>query len=363
MVAGDVPKPRLHVLMMPDYRKDNPYQTLLAEALEHQNVRVFFPWGYRRVLPLFRMATEKQSFYQVLHLHWLTPYIKGESWLVRLIYVLKFWLDVLMVKGAGVRVVWTVHNQLSHDTQFPRLELWLHRVMTKLADQLIVHHAYARDYVADTYGGDRSKIAIIPHGHYRSIYPPAIDQLEARRRLGLPQTGLIYLNFGMLRPYKGIERLLQVWKENQDLFADHTLLIAGQACDEIYQQKLDRLATDSKGVILHPKFIEEDQVHLYFSAADLVVLPFEKVLTSGTLLLAMSYGKPIIAPRFKGIIETLAQVNELLYELDDQQGLAYMLRESSYLNLDELSQKMKNTCDRLNWQAIADKTASTYIRK
>jgi glycosyltransferase involved in cell wall biosynthesis len=93
----------------------------------------------------------------------------------------------------------------------------------------------------------------------------------------------------MIRPYKGIENLLQVWQANQTSFQNHTLLIAGKPLDTAYEQKIAALITKSSNTILQANFIPSDLMHLYFSAADVVVLPFTQILTSGSLILPMSY--------------------------------------------------------------------------
>jgi hypothetical protein len=79
---------------MPDYRIENPYQALLAEGLQQEQVGVHFPTGYRRVFPIFRAIKDCSVPIQALHLHWISPYTKGESWLKRSLYSLKFLVDV-----------------------------------------------------------------------------------------------------------------------------------------------------------------------------------------------------------------------------------------------------------------------------
>ncbi|MCL6435188.1 MAG: glycosyltransferase [Leptolyngbyaceae cyanobacterium HOT.MB2.61] len=352
--------PTMHVFMTPDYRVDNPYQTLLTQALEAEGADVQFPVGYRRVFPIFRAIKSSAAPIDVLHLHWLNPYLKGSNWLVRWIYTLKFLVDVLITKLSGVRVVWTVHNARSHEALFPALELWAQQTLAKLSDRLIVHHNAAMDEIVPMYRFSPAKVSVIPHGHYRNNYGPAVDPQFAREMLGLPTTGRIYLNLGMLRPYKGVENLLNLWQTHADLMAGHTLLIAGKPLDEAYKQHLVEQASQIRGVLIHPVFVEDSQIPLYFSAADVVVLPFERILTSGSLLLAMSYGKPIIAPRTGGIAETLGKADELLYEPTDEQGLLYAFKQSMQTDLNELSELVNKECDRLDWAAIAHKTHQLY---
>ncbi|QZZ20416.1 glycosyltransferase [Leptothermofonsia sichuanensis E412] len=349
----------MNVMMMPDYRMDNPYQTLLANALQAEGVAVYFPQGYRRVLPIWRAVRQQPVAIAVLHLHWVNPYLKGSDWLTRLVYSIKFLLDVLMVRLSGVRVVWTVHNRIAHETHFPRLERWTQQMLAHLVDRLIVHHQSALNELVQSYRLDQFRVEVIPHGHYREAYGAAINALEARRLLNLPLTGRLYLHLGMLRPYKGIEHLLQVWQEQKSILEGNTLVIAGKPLDAGYGEKLERLAALA-GAILHSGFIEGDRIPLYFSAADVVVLPFKAILTSGSLILAMSYGKPVIAPRTDTIVETLGAADWLLYDPQDEQGLLYALKDSTQVDLDGLSRLMMQECDRLDWRYIAKETQQTY---
>ena len=350
----------MQVLMMPDYRQDNPYQTLLSTALETEKVKVNFPSGYRRVLPIFRATKTNSIPIKVLHLHWLDPYLKGDNSLVKFFYCLKLLGDILLTRAAGVKVVWTIHNAISHNSKFPRLELWTGRALVKIVDRVIVHHQLAIDEIVRLYKLDRTKIAVIPHGHYRDIYSQGIDSLKARRQLNLPESGKIYLNLGMLRPYKGIERLLTLWQDRQSVLEGNSLLIAGQALDDSYEKMLIEQASKTKNVIFHHKFVEDEQIHLYFSAADVVVLPFERILTSGSLILAMSYGKSIIAPRLGSIPETLGKADCLLYDSDDELGLLHAIKDSTQIDLNALEESVKESCNLLSWSTIAQQTVSVY---
>ena len=169
------------ILMMPDYRSDNPYQSLLTKALRSQTVEVFFPVGYRRIFPFFRAVKDRPV--DVLHLHWLTPYLKGEKWFTRLVYSLKLPIDLWLTRLMGIKIIWTIHNHLAHDCQFPQLELWLRKRLIKIADEIIVHNCSTVDLLQQAWNLDCSKLTVIPHGHYRNIYQPLISQSEARKKL------------------------------------------------------------------------------------------------------------------------------------------------------------------------------------
>ena len=355
-------KASLRVLMAPDYRGDNPYQALLSDALAQQGVTVEFPQGYRRGLPLWRALQGGKVPFDILHLHWLDPYLKGETAAVKALYCLKFLLDVLLVRWQGAALVWTIHNEIPHEARFPRLERWTRQALVRLAPALVVHLPSHRDWLARQYGSAADKAAVIPHGHYRLVYPAAVPQAEARAALELPQTGLIYLNLGMLRPYKGIEPLLSAWEQVPAERADATLLIAGKAQDPAYGQQLVDCAAGMAGVQLREGFIPSERIHLYYSAADVVVLPLQRILISGSLILAMSYGKPIIAPRLPAATETLGSADWLLYHPDDGNGLYRVLAQSQQVDLEALSQLVIQACDRLDWSSIGRQTYQLYCQ-
>ena len=346
--------------MMPDYRQDNPYQQLLTNSLKAEGVEVEFPQGYRRVFPLFRAITTQSQPVDILHLHWLNPYLKGKSWLIKFIYCTKFLLDLLLVRRQGCKIVWTIHNYLPHEAKFLSLELWVRRLTAKFVDKIIIHQSSSLEELATLYQFNSTKATIVAHGNYREVYQPSIPKLEARQKLDLPLTGLIYLNFGMLRPYKGVDQLLEVWENHQDLFQEDTLVIAGKATEDSYGETIKAQADRAKGVILRDSFIEDHLIHLYFSAADFVVCPFRKILTSGSIILAMSFGKPIIAPRFNSIAETLGKADTLLYDPEKENGLADAIAQSKQADQTALSKIVEEECDRIDWSNIGKQTYQLY---
>jgi len=350
----------LRVLMVPDFRRDNPYQTLLSKALEKKGIAVDFHQGYRRVLPVFRATRENSHSFDLVHLHWISPYLKGEQIFVKGVYAVKFLIDIALTRLSGLQIVWTVHNRVSHNTRFPGLELWTRRVLAKLVNKIIVHNHSSLAAIAQDYQFHPSKAMVIPHGHYREIYGPSIDQVAARQELGLPLDAKIYLNLGMLRPYKGLERLITLWQREKHSLGGGLLFIAGKPIDKAYGFQLAAQIAQTQEIKLYPEFIESGRISLFFSAADVVVLPFTNVLTSGSLILAMSYAKPIIAPRLGGVAETIGRADQLLYDPEDKQGLLRALKKSTHTNLEQISQLVENICQKHTWEHIGEKTLKLY---
>ena len=351
---------RIGVLMLPDYRRENPYQALLAAALEPHGVEVGFPRGYRRVFPIWRAALDAGDKPQIVHLHWMLEYLKGAHRLTKALYAVKLLLDLGLVKLSGCRVVWTVHNLLSHEAAYPRIELWTRRRLARMADCLIVHDEDAADRVAASYGVARQEISVIPHGHYRGAYGGAMAPREARESLELPPHGRVFLFLGMLRPYKGVERLLASWRSSPALHAKNHLVIAGKPQDEDYAKRLSVEAVHVPNVRLISAFIKDADIPKFLSAADVVVLPFRRMLTSGSVILAMSYDKPVIAPRIAGLLALLEGATDLLYEDNDEAGLRRALERALEIDTVDLGASVRAACNRLGWNPIAEAVRDQY---
>src|SRR5579862_3076688 len=236
------------------------------------------------------------------------------------VYALKLLVDLMCVKASGCRLVWTVHNELPHESSWPALHRKVQTALGWLADVVILHSQAAALQMSDRLRLPEKEIRVIPHGHVRDFYGPPIEPGEARKLLGLPVDGKIYLNFGMVRPYKGIEELLTAWAAIARDVDEGTLVIVGQPLDDEYARRLRGLAEASPRTTARFDYVQNDQVRLYFSAADFVVLPFRRALTSGSLLLALSYGVPVIAPKF-AFIREIAE-SDYLYDPAEPQGLA-----------------------------------------
>ncbi len=225
----------MHILMAPDYRAGNPYQDLLARSLNEAGAVVQFPVGYRRGLPLYRALRDMSPRPDVLHLHWSEAYLKGNNALTRGLYAEKFLLDLRLARRLTGRLVWTVHNRVAHESKHPQWELGVARRTAAVSDRLIVHSEANRAEISEAYRVSPDKFAVIPMGHYRDVYRPPVGMAKARQELGLPTAGRVILHLGMLRPYKGIEQLLETWSQREPDLAEALLLIVGNPRDEEYR--------------------------------------------------------------------------------------------------------------------------------
>jgi len=313
---GQPVKPSFQVSMFPDYRKNNPYQAELEKYLEERSIGVVFPYGYKRGFHFTR--TFSQSEYKrvkILHLHWPDMYLRGEGTLRRWVYAWKLLVDLRLACRNGRELAWTLHNLGSHDggAEDPVERFFYHR-LARQAGILFVHDKSLVEPVVSRFSVPPGKIQVIPHGHYADVYGPSPDRQTCREKLGIPPHRKVVLFFGMLRPYKGLDLLLDTWAKVHEAVPSSLLLIAGGGRDHQFRDHIEKRATHTDAVTLHNRFIPDDEIPNYFGAADLAVYPFRQITTSGSLILALSYSCPVVAPKLESITGEIGFMEHLLYD-------------------------------------------------
>jgi len=159
----------------------------------------------------------------------------------------------------------------------------------------------------------KEKIEVIPHGVDFSL--KAVSKKEAKRILGFKREEKIILVFGFLSWYKGSDLILRKFKDFVDKNPDtcFRLVLAGGKSPtqsgklhyEGYLKSLYKIACRCPKAKI-TGFVEEKDVPLYFSASDVVVLPYRTFMSSsGPLSLAISLEKPfLLSKKYRGILKT-----------------------------------------------------------
>lgn len=297
----------------------------------------------------------------ILHLNQLHYYYRHRNRLVRLLMIARLALWLATARLMGMKVVWTLHNLYPHDSTTHLLDRAVRRLLFVAAGAVIVHCEVARDLFTREFGR-HPNVHVVPHGNFIQAYPPLIDRVLARRKLGLPEDAFVYLYFGNLRSYKGIEGLATAFRAVAD--ASARLVIAGKAWPG-QQVALDQaIAGDPRiTAILRPykESFGGDDIRDLFSTADVAVLPYRQILTSGALMLALSYGRPVICPRLGCLPEYLEGCEgALLYQPNVPEALGQALRAARNLNLEDASAAARKRAELYDWAAIAAKTLAAY---
>jgi len=348
----------MNVLMLPDYSQSNPYQKELAAALEKNGARVVF--GNFNKLPVLRAVW---AFWKpdVLHLHWTDVYFVAESWPKTILKSVRFLIEIMIVKLLRVKIIWTLHNISNHEKVKPGYERFINWILLHFYDQIIVHCSTAKDIlirVFDLPSEFKNKIHVVPHGHYAGYYKNQITQLEARAKLSIGNDELVFLYFGSIRPYKGIFDLVDAFRALED--SRLRLLIVGNPVNSEIKTEILRFCQIDNRIMTFLQYIPDDEIQIFMNAADVAVLPFTDILTSGSVLLAMSFGKAIIVPGIGCVSETLDDRGGILYDLKIADGLLNSMRKALSCNLSDMGHYNFLEVKKFDWMDIAKLTLQVY---
>lgn len=142
----------------------------------------------------------------------------------------------------------------------------------------------------------------VPHPVYE-IFGKPLDKKEARGKLGLAEDENVLLFFGYVRKYKGLHVLLDAMKVALDKMKIR-LLVVGEFYDNEsgYREQIERLGI-GESVKVVSDYVPNDEVAVYFSAADAVVLPYIETTQSGIAQIAYNFNKPVITTDVGGLAE------------------------------------------------------------
>jgi glycosyltransferase involved in cell wall biosynthesis len=315
----------------------NPYQVLLYGAVrEHGIAPVPLPDTNR--LPELE-ALQASGVETALHLHWLHLVLRdagSEREANRLAD--RFLERVDRYLASGGKLAWTVHNIVPHDAQFEAAEVRLCAEVAARSQAIHVLAAGTREHVAGLYDLPADRVFHVPHPSYKGAYQDHVSRLDARHELGLMPDELVLTVVGVIRPYKGLDELLDAWAA-VDLEEPRRLLIAGAPSEQPGVEALIERAAIDPRVVIDARKIPAEEIQLFLRAADVAVLPYRRSLNSGALMLALTFGLPVIVPAGGGLAEVVDPSFSRTFEAGDPAALIAALGEAPHLANPEASAK------------------------
>ncbi|MDR2882353.1 MAG: glycosyltransferase [Alistipes sp.] len=191
-----------------------------------------------------------------------------------------------------------------------------------------------------------------------------LPRTEAAGRLGLDPEMRYVLFFGLVRPYKGVDMLLEAWAtlKSRGVTNNRRLVIAGEFYDDVekYRGQIAALGLDGD-VIIHDRFVHDEHIPLYFSLADLLVLPYRSATQSGVTQIALHFDVPMVATRVGGLPEIVRDgVTGLLCD-PNPAGIADALeRALNPTTTATLRANFAKEKPRYSWAAAADTIERLY---
>jgi beta-1,4-mannosyltransferase len=345
-------KRNLKVLFLP--AASNPYQYLLAEALAPLGVEV----EHRSRFPSERWLVQNRGSVDLLHIHWLHQ-LYAWGWKTPLRFG-RFVAKLCVARSLGYKIVWTMHNVMPHERTLPGIDLLARLAMVGLANAVIVHCEYARQEVNRRFRRKHG-VHVITHGNYALSHSESMSRQQARRILSIGDDCFVYLCFGRIRPYKGVEGLVCAFRRLDTPQA--ALLIAGDCHSEDQKRALLDMTSSDRRIRTFLEYIPDEAVPQLFAAADVVVAPFREVLTSGSVILGLTFGRPIVAPERGCLPELIGPQTGILYDPMDGGALLKALEEIQRCDVEMMGHHAYRLSQspELDWSIIASETRQLYL--
>jgi D-inositol-3-phosphate glycosyltransferase len=274
-------------------------------------------------------------------------------------------LMCIFAKFFGKIVCVTVHDVESFSSSKRSV---FAKLICRLVDRFIVHNRSSLAELLNALpalGNNVEPPAVIPHGNYCE-YVRRLDREFALEKLGLSRDDVIILFFGQVKEVKGLDILIAALPDVIGKKPNVKILIAGKVWKDDfsrYQKQINQLSL-GKNIEAHIKYIPDGDVNLYYSAAEVVVLPYKKIYQSGVLLMAMSYGLPVIASDLAGMREVVSDgVNGYLFRAGDPSALSKAINRALTNDNESLGRKALHLMENeYSWSRVAEKTKTVYER-
>ena len=157
------------------------------------------------------------------------------------------------------------------------------KIVFRYSDKIHVHNHYTKNLVEQRYSR-KTGIYVIPHGNYIGYYSNSVSKSEARKRLNLNDENFVYLFLGLIRPYKGVEDLVDAFLKLSN--TNTRLLIAGRVfgINNYESTNSNDLTKSNCRIKLFLDFIPDEDIQVFLNACDVFVLPYKDITTSGAAL-------------------------------------------------------------------------------
>jgi D-inositol-3-phosphate glycosyltransferase len=262
------------------------------------------------------------------------------------------------------RIIYTAHDVLPHEhtaDDAVRLERLLRHV-----DRVILHSHENAATFRTTFRNVDAPLCVVPHGDY-TMFPATVlpSRVDARAAIGVPPESQVVLFFGAIRPYKGLKDLIGAFRRVRASMPAAWLVIAGCPFEDFasYAEAIDA-AQIRDCTALHLRYHPVGEVAKFFTAANVIALPYRSASQSGVAQLAFAFGTPVVATRVGGLPEVVEDGRTgLLVTPGDERGLAAaitrLLRDPGLCQSVSVCAAQRAATD-YSWSHVADMTCEVY---
>lgn len=257
-----------------------------------------------------------------------------------------FWYLARGFRRSGIRVVYFCHNVVEHESSF--WKRWLTKRVLREGEEFVVHTRVDKENL----------LAFLPQADVRIQAHPIYAQFPRPKGVLPRRAKLELLFFGFVRPYKGLDNLIEALGMVKG--ADVFLTIAGEFWEgeASARKRIDELGLSDKVEIV-PNYLTDDQVAEHFSRADIVVLPYRSATGSGVVPLAYHYCKPVIVTEVGGLPDVVEDGRTgFVVPRDRPRELAAAIEKMTPEVIATMKTAIESKKQELTWEALAEAVTS-----
>lgn len=283
--------------------------------------------------------------------------------------ILKYWTPLmapcfgsicrLARRNHKTKVIVHLDNITPHEPHF--YDRWFNRYFLSACDGFI----YMSEGVMQDLRSYRTDVPALfsPHPLFDG-YGERWERKEACEKLGLDDSVGYVMFFGYVRDYKGLDTLLDAWArlKVEGKTAGRKLLVVGEVygSDEKYLRQIESLGLRDD-VVMHTRFVPDQEVGLYFSVADMVALPYKSATQSGVTQVAYAFDVPMVVTDVGGLREMVPHDVVGRVCENSAQGVADAIAACyEDNNLERYREGVKREKVRFSWEATADRIEELY---
>ncbi|MFB9619362.1 glycosyltransferase [Brooklawnia cerclae] len=242
----------------------------------------------------FSLLGSMRGNYDICHMHWPDWVIVPASPWQAYSRTFLLMISLAVRKARGTKIIWTVHNLKPHQYRSALRERILYTGLSHLVDHQI-HLTEGTSYEMEhlVHPCRRTPSTVIPHGLLANpqSFP---DKLDARLELGLEESCRIYLFFGGIDEYKGVDALIEAFRKFPD--TGSRLIVVGKPSSRTIERSLENLADGDRRITLDLRFQRPSELRRIIAASDVVTLPYRTGLNSGSVYLALAARRRVLVP-------------------------------------------------------------------
>ncbi len=307
-----------------------------------------FLWGSLSALPAARWNGHRVAHFHFFHVGPLELF------------------NVMLARALGMQVVITAHDveAFKEGLSVPLFVRWVYRA----ARRVIAHSQVAKQELVQELGIAEDKIDVICHGNYVASVPQDVTREMARAHFGIAADRRVLVFFGQIKDVKGLDVLLQGFALARQQDERLHLLIGGRVWKTDFARYAEIIERHGLAphCSLHIRYIPDAEVPYFYRCADLVVLPHLRIYQSGAVLLAMSYGSPVLVSDIAGMLEAVSdEATGFVFRSRDPAHLAQRIGEifAAPGHADEVAQAgLRMVTVRNDWTRLGEQSLACYRR-